>query len=50
MSDNKPPTKKQVKFVKIGNASKRLSLHPVKFDDAVSALLKTPPMPKPVKK
>ena len=33
-----------------GKASKPLSLHPVKFEDAVSALLKTPPMPKPVKK
>jgi hypothetical protein len=49
MSDAKP-TKKQAKFVTIGKASKPLSLHPVKFEDAVTALLKTPPMPKPVKK
>ena len=48
MGDSKP-TKKQVKFVTIGKASKPLSLHPVKFEDAVSALLKTPPPPKPVK-
>jgi hypothetical protein len=49
MSDEKP-VKKQVKFVKIGHASKRLSLRPVAFEDAVTALLKTPPPPKPVKK
>jgi hypothetical protein len=49
MSDEKP-TKKVPKFVTIGRASKPLSLHPLKFNDAVSALLKTPPPPKPVKK
>jgi len=49
MADEKP-TKKSPKFVTIGRASKPLSLHPVKFEDAVSALLRTPPMPKPAKK
>jgi hypothetical protein len=29
---------------------KKLSLHPMKFEDAVSALLKVKPEPKPVKK
>jgi hypothetical protein len=44
MKDEKAP-KLRPKFVTIGKASKPLSLHPVKFEDAVSALLKIPPPP-----
>jgi hypothetical protein len=32
-----------------GNAAKPLSLHPLKFEDAVAALLKVKPEPKPEK-
>jgi hypothetical protein len=30
----------------MGNASKPLTLNPLKFEDAISALLKVKPMPK----
>jgi hypothetical protein len=48
-TEDEKGTKLEPKFVTIGKASKPLSLHPVKFEDAVSALLKTPPPPKPGK-
>jgi hypothetical protein len=44
MNDKKPAGKK-LKLSPIGGASKPLSLHPVNFEDVVSALLKTPPSP-----
>lgn len=33
----------------MGNAAKPISLHPLKLEDAVSALLKVKPEPKPAK-
>jgi hypothetical protein len=49
MGDEQGKPKKRPKSVTIGKASKPLILHPVKFEDAVSALLRTPPPPKPEK-
>ena len=50
--DEEPEPKMEPVFVKIGNASKPISLHPLSFEDAVSSLLKVkplPPLPKPEK-
>ena len=43
MSEPPPKTKVEPKFVKIGNASKPFSLHPLKTEAAVAALLKVKP-------
>jgi hypothetical protein len=40
-----PPTKES-DFAKHGNAAKPISLHPLKVDAAVAALLKVKPEPK----
>jgi hypothetical protein len=50
--DEEPKPKMEPVFVKIGNASKPISLHPLSFENAVSSLLKVkplPPLPKPEK-
>jgi hypothetical protein len=42
-------TTKKVDFTEHGNAAKPISFHPLKVEDAVAALLKVKPEPKPEK-
>ena len=43
MKSEPTATKTEPKFVKIGNASKPISLHPLKTGEAVAALLRVKP-------
>jgi hypothetical protein len=46
---SEPIPSKEPAFAKHGNAAKPLSLHPLKVDAVVAALLKVKPEPKPEK-
>ncbi len=49
MKSESVPSRLKPDFSKHGNAAKPLSFHPLKVDEALSALLKVKPEPKPEK-